>query len=59
MAEYLGVALETVSRQLSHLREAGAIETKGRTHIRVLDWQLLESLANPALPDSGSDEQTR
>lgn len=55
MAEYLGVALETVSRQLSHLREEGAIETEGRMHIRVRDWQLLESLSNPVVPDSGSD----
>lgn len=55
MAEYLGIALETVSRQLTQMKEAGVIETEGRTHIRVLDWQLLERLANPISPDSGSD----
>ncbi len=59
MAEYLGVALETVSRQLSHLREAGAIETEGRMHIRIRDWRLLDRLANPVSPDSGSDQQAR
>ena len=59
MADYLGVALETVSRQLTHMKEAGAIETEGRTHIRVLDWQLLERLANTVSPESGSDQEAR
>ena len=50
MAEYLGVALETASRQLSHLREAGVIEVQGRSFIRVADWARLEALATPPAP---------
>ena len=34
MADYLGLRIETVSRQLAHLRNAGVIDTtKGRTII--------------------------
>ena len=32
MADFLGLRIETVSRQLAHLRQAGVIETaRGRT----------------------------
>ena len=41
MADYLGLRIETVSRQLQRLRAAGVIETRGRT-ITVRDVPALE-----------------
>ena len=37
IAESLGLTIETVSRQLTHLREAGLIRTEGRSCITLLD----------------------
>ena len=46
MGDYLGLRIETVSRQLKALQAAGAIETeRGRT-ISVRDAQVLERLTN-------------
>ena len=41
MADYLGLTLETVSRQISALRKAGVIELRGKRHITVPDLDLL------------------
>lgn len=41
MADYLGLTLETVSRQLSSLRRDGVIEIKGIRHIIVPDFDRL------------------
>jgi len=37
MANYLGLTLETVSRQLSILKKNGVIEFTDKRHFRVLD----------------------
>ncbi|MGR3323282.1 MAG: transcriptional regulator FnrL [Pseudooceanicola sp.] len=43
MADYLGLTLETVSRQVSALKRDGVIELKGKRHIIVPDFdQLVE-----------------
>jgi CRP/FNR family transcriptional regulator len=44
MADYLGLRIETVSRQLQQLRAAGVIETRGRT-LTVRDVSALERAA--------------
>lgn len=41
MADSLGITIETVSRQLTLLRERGMIETVGRSQIRILDLHAL------------------
>jgi len=41
MADYLGLTLETVSRQMSALRRDGVIELQGKRHIVVPDVQAL------------------
>lgn len=41
MADYLGLTLETVSRQISALRKDGVIELKGKRHVTVPDFALL------------------
>jgi CRP/FNR family transcriptional regulator len=46
MADYLGLRIETVSRQLKILQAAGAIETGRGRGIAVRDVQTLERLAN-------------
>lgn len=45
MAEYLGVRIETISRQLGRLREAGVIETPSARTIAVRDMRGLARLA--------------
>lgn len=46
LAEYLGLTIETVSRQFSHLRSAGMIEVeKGGRLVRVRDLAALEAAA--------------
>ena len=41
MADYLGLTLETVSRQMTALRKDGVIEIEGKRHITVPDFDLL------------------
>lgn len=41
MADYLGLTLETVSRQVSALKKSGVIELEGKRHIIVPDMSLL------------------
>ena len=41
MADYLGLTLETVSRQMSALRRDGVIELQGKRHVTVPDFDRL------------------
>ncbi len=41
MSEYLGLTLETVSRQMSTFRREGLIETEGKRHIVIPDFDRL------------------
>jgi len=41
MSEYLGLTLETVSRQMSSLRKEGLIVTEGKRHITIPDFDRL------------------
>ncbi|MDR9393815.1 transcriptional regulator FnrL [Roseovarius sp. SYSU LYC5161] len=41
MADYLGLTLETVSRQMSVLRKEGVIELEGKRHVTVPDFEKL------------------
>jgi CRP/FNR family transcriptional regulator len=41
MADYLGLTLETVSRQISALRRDGVIELEGKRHVKVADFDRL------------------
>jgi CRP/FNR family transcriptional regulator len=41
MADYLGLTLETVSRQVSALKREGIIQLKGKRHVTIPDFQLL------------------
>lgn len=41
MGDYLGLTIETVSRQVSALRKSGVIELDGKRHVRVPDFQRL------------------
>lgn len=41
MADYLGLTLETVSRQISALRKAGVIELQGKRHVIIPDFDRL------------------
>lgn len=52
IANYLGLALETVSRLFSHLAVLGVIEVQSRT-IRVLDFEELERLCHESTADEG------
>lgn len=45
MSEYLGLTLETVSRQMSALRKDGIIEIEGKRHIIIPDFDLLVEAA--------------
>ena len=45
IAESLGLTIETVSRQLSLLREAGVIETTGRSGIVLREMEMLKARA--------------
>ena len=42
IADSLGLTIETISRQLGELREAGLIETTGRSVIHLLDMHALD-----------------
>ncbi|MCA8868476.1 MAG: Crp/Fnr family transcriptional regulator [Rhodobacteraceae bacterium] len=41
MADYLGLTLETVSRQVSALKREGIIELQGKRHINIIDFATL------------------
>ena len=41
MADYLGLTLETVSRQISALKKDGIIELEGKRHITIPDFEAL------------------
>ncbi|MCV2867647.1 Crp/Fnr family transcriptional regulator [Defluviimonas sp. WL0002] len=41
MADYLGLTLETVSRQMSALKRDGVIELEGKRHVIVPDYDIL------------------
>ena len=41
MADYLGLTLETVSRQISALRKDGIIQLEGKRHVTIPDFQKL------------------
>lgn len=45
IGDSLGLTIETVSRQLTELREAGLIETEGRSKVRLSDIGALAKLA--------------
>lgn len=49
MSDYLGLTLETVSRQVSALKRDGVIELKGKRHVIVPDF---EALVNEAGDDA-------
>ena len=44
IGNYLGVAFETVSRQLAHMQDEGILEIKNR-NIHLLDVETLETIA--------------
>ena len=49
MADYLGLTLETVSRQISALRKDGVIELEGKRHVIVPDMaRLMEEAGDDA-----------
>jgi CRP/FNR family transcriptional regulator len=48
MADYLGLTLETVSRQISSLKKDGVISLKGKRHVIVPDY-------NRLLDEAGDD----
>ncbi|MCC5971358.1 MAG: Crp/Fnr family transcriptional regulator [Pararhodobacter sp.] len=49
MSEYLGLTLETVSRQISALRRDGVIEIEGKRHITIPDFdRLIEEAGDDA-----------
>ena len=50
IADSLGLTIETVSRQLSELRDAGLIETSGRSRMRLLDLDRLNARAGHLAP---------
>lgn len=46
IADSLGLTIETISRQLTELRESGAIQTRGRSGVELLDLKQLRELAS-------------
>ena len=45
MADYLGLTLETVSRQISALRRDGLVSLEGKRHVTVPDFDRLQEVA--------------
>ena len=45
IADNLGLTIETVSRQVSEMRQQGLIETSGRSIVTILDWEGLAQTA--------------
>ena len=56
MADYLGLTLETVSRQISALRKDGLISLEGKRHVTIPD---MEALMLEAGDDDDSDGDTQ
>ena len=48
IGDSLGLTIETVSRQLTELREAGLLETEGRSKVRLADVAALAKIAGRA-----------
>ena len=46
IADSVGLTIETVSRQLSQLREHGILQTNGRSELVILDLDQLRRLAS-------------
>lgn len=46
IADFLGLTIETVSRQITKLRKAGVVEIEGTRHVTVPDVAALEAIAN-------------
>ena len=42
-ADFLGLTIETVSRQLTRLRKAGVVDIEGNRHVTAIDWRALEA----------------
>lgn len=55
MADYLGIALATVSRQFAKLRDEAVIEVRGRSHLRILDWDWIDAMAAPLGAEGAHD----
>ena len=51
LGDYLGLALETVSRLFSRFQEEGLIEVQGR-QLRLLDIPRLEAIAGQCVADA-------
>jgi CRP/FNR family transcriptional regulator len=49
IGESLGLTIETVSRQFTELREAGLIETEGRSRVRLIDLEALAAQAGTGI----------
>jgi CRP/FNR family transcriptional regulator len=45
MADYLGLTLETVSRQISALRKDKVISLEGKRHVTIEDFDALQEAA--------------
>ncbi len=46
IADYLGLTIETVSRQMTKLKKCGAIDVRDQRHIIISDMDALEAMAN-------------
>ena len=53
IGDSLGLTIETVSRQLTELREAGLVETEGRSKVSLSDVTALAKLAGRPVSQSG------
>ena len=53
IGDSLGLTIETVSRQLTDLREAGLLTTEGRSKILLTDIAALTRLAGRGQPQAG------
>jgi CRP/FNR family transcriptional regulator len=56
IGNYLGLAVETISRQFTHFHEMGLLEA-ARKHIRILDLNRLKELAGDMQAESNSTAQ--
>ena len=45
MADFLGLTIETVSRQLTRLRKAGVVDIEGNRRVTSIDWSSLEAMS--------------
>jgi len=53
IGDSLGLTIETVSRQLTELREAGLVETEGRSKVSLSDVAALARLAGKQVSQTG------